>query len=466
MTKKQQPTFKQAAVCFGGIFVLISAGIFTLNTNLHTLLIAALMWSAFHGITLGYSFSDIRQGMSSGINKGLGAIYIFILIGMLVAALIGSGTVSFLIYYGLKYLSPLLFLPVGLILCTLMSLATGTAWGTVATAGVVLLEIGSAMGIPTPIVAGVIISGASFGDKLSPVSDTTNLAAMSADSPLYEHIRVMSYTTIPSFVIALIVFSVIGGIYADGGYSARAIQNLLAGLDSSFTINFWCLLPVITLVALSQFRKAPEISMMGSIITAGAVAIALQGASLTGFLGSLQHGHQANTGIDSLNHLLSRGGIQSMMWTLSLSLIALALGGVLDKLGILKALLEGIIKRVKRTSTLIATTISTSIISNMCLSEAYLSIILGGQLYKDAYKKQGLRPSMLSRSLEEGATLSTGLIPWTTAGLFYAATLEISVFDYAPWALFNLINPVLSIGLALLGIGIFKEKTETELQPA
>ena len=454
METKKTPDIRQASLCLLGISLILLSGFTILNASLHILLITALIWVTLIGKQLGYNFSDLKTGMNDGVQKGLGAIYIFILIGMLVAAFIESGTVAYLIYYGLEYLSPSLFLPVSLILCTFMSLATGTAWGTVATAGVVLLEIGTAMDIPLPIVAGVVISGASFGDKMSLISDTTNLAAMSSGTSLYEHIKSMAQTSIPAYLIALGIFTLMGLSFADGSYSTDAITLLQSGLQQTFAINMWALLPIVVLITMSKQRFAPEVAMITSIMVAGLVAVAIQGFAAEQFYASLQYGHQANTGIARLDNLMSRGGIQSMMWTLSLSLIALALGGVLNLLGIVQALLKVLITRIKSGSSLITMTIGTGLFSNMCLGEAYLSIILGGQLYQDAYKEKGLHPSMLSRSLEEGATLTAGLIPWTTAGLFYSATLGLPVHQFAPWALFNLINPILSISLACMGIAV------------
>ncbi|MGI9281913.1 MAG: Na+/H+ antiporter NhaC family protein [Endozoicomonas sp.] len=334
--------------------------------------------------------------------------------------------------------------------------------GTVATAGVVLLEVGSAMDIPLPLIAGVVISGASCGDKLSPVSDTTNLSAMSADAPLFKHIRVMAWTSLPAYILALMLFTAIGFSYSVNQNLLGSTRVMQEALSSSFSISLWALLPMAVMVICSQRRMAPEIAMLASIITAGFIALAVQDVSVSHFLNSLQKGHQADTELATLNSLLSRGGIQNRMWTLSLCLIALALGGVLNKVGIVTALLKGVICRVKSTGSLIATIISTGLLSNMCLGEAYLSIILGGQLYKEAYQKRELDPAMLSRSLEEGATLTTALIPWTTAGLFYSATLGVSVLDFAPWALFNLLSPLLAIVMAFLGIGIFKSETDSQ----
>ncbi len=455
------PSTLQAIFCFSGILLIIGTGLMLFNISLHILLLLALVWTGIHGSRLGLSFPDIRQAMTNGILKGMGAIYIFLLIGLVIASFIESGAVAVLIHYGLSILSPEWFLPLGLLLCSVMSLSTGTAWGTVATAGVVLLGIGSALNIPLPIIAGMIVSGASFGDKMSPVSDTTNLAAMSAETPLNKHIRIMSLTTGPSYLLALALFTWIGMNFSGGEWSSAPVTEIQQGLESVFVISPWALLPVVIMVILSQKRMAPELVMLVSITIACILAVTLQGAALSDVLNSLQQGYQSRTGIENLDNLLTRGGIMNMMWTLSLSLIALALGGLLQQLGIMQALMKGLLARIRQTYSLITTTIVTGIATNICLGEAYLSIIMGGQIFRNKFRQHKLDNSMLSRCLEEGATLTTGLIPWTTAGLFYSATLDIAVVDYAPWALFNLLNPVISIVLAIAGVTVLKARQES-----
>ncbi|MFL2547047.1 MAG: Na+/H+ antiporter NhaC [Candidatus Rariloculaceae bacterium] len=457
MKGPQEPGFIQSLVCFGGVIVTVIAGLLWLGISLHSLLLIALVWVAGHSAVLGFNFQAIKSAMISGIEKGLGAIFIFFLIGVLIAALIEGGTVGGLVYYGVDLLHPSVFLPAGLLLCSLMSLATGTAWGTIGTIGVVLMGLGSALNIPLPLVAGMVVSGASFGDKMSPVSDTTNLAAMSADTDLYSHIRSMMYTTVPTYVICLVIFTVIGLQFSDQAMSAQQLLELKQHLDIEFVIGPLTLLPLVVLLVLSLKRAPAEVSMLVSVATAVVLAVAIQDRSFTEVLNSLHSGYVADTGLERLDVLLNRGGIESMMWTMSLALLALSLGGILDRGGFVRVLLSGLLRRIKRSASLITTTIGAGIVANMSMGEAYLSIIFGGQIFKDSYEADKLEKHMLSRCLEEGATLSTSLIPWTTSGAFIMGVLGMSPLEYAPWTFFNYINPILSIVLAYMGFGIFRQ---------
>ena len=460
MENSQDPSFLHSLICFGGVIVIVIAGMLSLDINLHSLLVFAVIWVASHSARLGYGFNTIKFAMIAGIQKGLGAIFIFFLIGILVAALIESGTIGGLIYYGLDLLHPTFFLPAGLVLCSLMSLATGTAWGTIATIGVVLMGLGSALGIPLPLVAGMVVSGASFGDKMSPVSDTTNLAAMSAGTDLYTHIKSMLYTTVPTYIISLVLFTALGLYYSGQVLTEEALAVFKSNLGIEFAIGPLTLLPLLVLLTLSLRRTPAEISMLASVGTAIVLAVIFQDRTITEVLNSLHTGYTSSTGNEQLDNLLSRGGITSMMWTMSLALIALSLGGILDRGGFVRVLLSGILKRIKRSASLMATTIGAGIFSNMSMGEGYLSIIFGGQIFKDSYEEDGLENHMLSRCLEEGATLSTSLIPWTTSGAFITGVLAMSPLEYGPWAFFNYINPMLSIGLAYLGFGIFRKSEQ------
>ena len=457
MEDSQDPSFLHSLICFGGVIVTVISGMLWLGISLHSLLVIAVVWVAGHSSWLGFSYQKIKSSMISGIEKGLGAIFIFFLIGILVAALIESGTIGGLIYYGLDLLHPTFFLPAGLVLCSLMSLATGTAWGTIATIGVVLMGLGSVLGIPLPIVVGMVVSGASFGDKMSPVSDTTNLAAMVADTDLYSHIKSMLYTTVPTYIISLIAFTLVGLYYSGQTLSAQELLTLSQHLEIEFAISPLTLLPLIVLLALSLKRTAAEVSMLASVVTAVVLAVATQDRTFTEVLNSLYTGYVADTGLEQLDTLLSRGGITSMMSTMSLALIALSLGGILDRAGFVRVLLSGVLKRIKRSASLMATTIGTGVVANMSMGEGYLSIIFGGQIFKDSFEEDRLEKHMLSRCLEEGATLSTSLIPWTTSGAFITGALGMSPLEFAPWAFFNYINPLLSIGLAYMGFGIFRQ---------
>ena len=457
-SEEKQPSFLHAFITILTIITVISVGLFVLQTNLHSLLLITLIIAGLSALMLGYDFVAIRQAMNSGITGALPAIYIFILIGVLIAAFIQSGTLATLIYYGVEFVSPAVFLPAGLLLCSLMSLATGTSWGTVGTVGVVLMGIGAAMDIPAPLVAGMVVSGACFGDKMSPVSDTTNLAAMTAKVDLYAHIHSMLFTTGPAYILALLGFMVLGLSYGDHNLHTEQLTTIQQALNNSFTLSPLTLLPLLVMLSLSVLRVAAEPSMLAATFVAVLLAIFMQGQSLTEVLNSLYSGGSVRTGLDSLDTLFARGGITSMMWTLSLSLLALALGGILSSCRFPAVLIHTAVVRIKRVSTLVASTIFACFAGNMTMGEAYMSIILGGQLFTDAYNEKNVDRRVLSRSLEEGGTLTTALIPWTTGGAFFTATLGVSALDYAPWALLNWLSPVLAIVVAIFGFGLFGNK--------
>jgi NhaC family Na+:H+ antiporter len=368
-----------------------------------------------------------------------------------------SGTIASLLYYGLDLLNPSIFLAAGLIVCSFMSVATGTSWGTVGTIGVVLIGIGDAMGISLPLVVGMVVSGATFGDKLSPISDTTNLAAMSAGTNLYRHIGSMLYTTLPTFIIVLIIYSVWGLQYGDNVFPKEHIDKIRAALADTYQLNGWVtLLPLLLMLGLSIKRYAAEISMSCSIALAMLIAVTYQGKDGVEVINTLWLNSAGTTGIENIDALLGRGGIYNMAWTLLLSIMALALGGILHHTGLLRVLLVHVIARIQRISTLIATTIVAGLVGNMAMGEAYISIILNCQLFKGVYHEKGVDRAVLSRSVEEGSTLTTGLIPWTTAGTFYVATLGVPTLEYAPYALLNLLNPLVSIAMAVFGIGLLR----------
>lgn len=453
----KRPSAGHGGLCFGGNLAIIALGLFVLGVSLHILLFACLIWTALNTRLLGHDFIAIRGMMSDGISRALPAIYIFLLIGLVIAAFMQSGTVAALIYYGLDLLSPVWFLAAGLVLCSVMSVATGTSWGTAGTLGVVLIGIGGAMGIPLPLVAGMIVCGATFGDKLSPVSDTTNLAAMSAGTSLFRHIGSMLYTTVPAFLISMLVFIALGLGYADNALPTAAIMDIQQALRSTYGLNLlMTLLPLLVMLTLSLRRFSAEVAMTASVVVAVLIAIVYQGQSAVTVLNNLWSNQAGTTGIASLDELLGRGGMLSMSWTLLLSLMALALGGMLFAGGFLQALLQGLIARLKSTVSLVASTIGAGIIGNMGMGEAYITIILNSQLFRHAFEDKGIDNAVLSRSVEEGATMSTGLIPWTTAGAFYAATLGVPVLEYLPYAFLNYLNPLISIAMAALGLGLLR----------
>jgi NhaC family Na+:H+ antiporter len=454
-----EPSVVHAAITVLGLMVWISYGIFGLDAGLHGILLMGLVWVVISTLPLKVRYAQIQQAMLAGMNRAMPAMFIFLMIGVVIATFILSGTVGTLVYYGLKFMHPAIFLPAGLILCSVMSLAVGTSWGTVGTGGIVLIGIGGAMGIPLPLVAGMIISGASFGDKMSPVSDTTNLAALSADTDLYAHIKSMAYTTVPTYLITLAAFSWLGMSFADQSLPAAELSTLLNGLDSVFTINVYMLLPLIVLLTLSMRGLAAEAAMLIASLVAALLAILVQGVDLATMISAFWDGAKISTGVETLDPLLNRGGMTEMAWTFTLSFIAISLGSVLQYMGFLKVLMEWLLRTVERGASLVTSTIVATFAANLTLGESYISLILTGQMFKQKYNEQKIDRSVLSRSLEEGGTLMTALIPWTTTGAFYAATLGVPTLEYAQWSLLNWINPIIGIIFAWLGLALFRAKT-------
>ncbi len=455
----KQIHFLHALTVFAGLFGLIALGMFVLDRQLHIVLFLAVIWVACNTWLLGFKYSNIREMMSAAISRALPAFYIFLLIGLVIAALMKSGTVATLIYYGLDWLSPQWFLPIGFILCALMSLLTGTSWGTVGTLGVVFMGMAEALGIPLYWVAGMVVSGATFGDKMSPISDTTNLAAMSSETDLYAHIRSMLMTTGPTFLLVLVIFTVVGFNFTVTEDSLNQAQNIQQALSQLFNLNpLVTLWPVLVLGVLSYRKFAAEISMSTCVLVAVIIALLFQGQSIQEVTNALWSNSKTNTGLNQVDDLLGRGGLFAMAWTLLLAFIAVALGGILQGAGFVLALLDGLIKRVKSTGSMVASTIVTGLLSVAAMSEAYIAIILNSELYKKSYADRGIDKAVLSRSVEEGTTLMSPLIPWSTAGAFYAATLGIPVVEYAPFALLNLLNPLVAVLFAFLGVALLKKR--------
>ena len=447
------PSFTVAATSTALLFAWLVAGLFVLEAGLHGLLLTALISLIGLGLWLGVSYNTLRKFVFDGLAASMPALIIFILIGVVIASFIQSGTVGTLVYYGLQLLRPELFLPGGLLLCSFMSFATGTSWGTVATCGIVLMSVGQSLGFPLPLTAGMVIAGASFGDKMSPVSDTTNLAAMSAGTTLYRHIQAMSLTTGPSYLIALVIFAILGSTYGAAPADQAAAVALLAALDATFTIHWLTLIPIALMLILGWRRVPPEAVMIAASFSALIIAWGLQDASVARLLTSLYTGVSQETGAPLLDTLINRGGIGAMAWTLTLAILAIAMGALLSQLNLLKALLEPIAERIQRPAQLLTASTAAATASNAALTEPYAAIILNGQVFQDAYDRHNIDRAMLSRTLEEGSTLTAALIPWTTTAIFYSAILGVSSLDYAPFALLNWMNPLIGIAMAWLGIG-------------
>lgn len=416
---------------------------------------------------LGIKWAEIRQGIVDSISSAMSSMIILLLIGSLAGTWLLSGIIPAMIYYGLQILNPAIFLVAACIVCAIVSVATGSSWTTSATVGIALVAIGTVLKIPVGMVAGAIISGAYFGDKMSPLSDTTNLAPAMAGTDLFTHIRYMAYTTIPSISIALVIFLILGFVKG-GNVEIAETQVILDAISGKFEINFWLfLVPIIMVVLISKKMPAIPAISVGALL--GAVFALIfqpdlvqevaqfgEGTWEKGFVGIMTSMYGAisfTTDNEIVDGLLSSGGMYGMLGTVWLILSAMIFGGVMERSGMLKRIAEGVISGINSAGALIATTAGTCVFFNITASDQYLAIVVPGRMYADVYKEKGLAPENLSRTLEDSGTVTSALIPWNTCGAYHAKVLGVETFTYLPFAFFNLISPFMTVIF-----GVFKIK--------
>ena len=428
------------------------------------LIFGAMVAAVISGRALRMSWEDIQNGLTGGIVAALPAILILIIVGLLIGVWIASGVVPVMIFYGLKILAPGYFLVATCLICSLISLATGSSWSTAATVGLAMMGVGQALGIPAGMTAGAVISGAYFGDKMSPLSDTTNLAPAVAGTQLFTHIRHMVYTTVPALIIALIIFTVIGIMRpVTGSVETPEYLMMLSTLSESFNLTPWLLIAPVAVLYL-VWKRTPALPALVIGVVVGAVLLLIfqreAGEGLASILGrlvdSLYSGFVSETGVESVDGLLSRGGLTSMLDTIALIVVALAFGGIMEASGMLARMAAAILNLARSTGSLIAVTIFSCFGMNILASDQYLAIIVPGRMYRGAYIKRGLHPKNLSRALEDSATLTSPLIPWNTCGAYMSGVLGVSCFTYLPFAFLNLLSPLISMFYGFTGITIEK----------
>ncbi|MDB8790933.1 Na+/H+ antiporter NhaC [Romboutsia sp. 1001216sp1] len=467
MTKKvkKQATLFDALLCVSVLVaVLVTCLVFLRKYEISAhipLIIGATFASGVAVFRLGFNWKELEEGILSTINTTMQSILILLVVGMIIGTWIAGGIVPAMIYWGLKILSPGIFLVATTLICAIVSISTGSSWTTAGTVGIALLGIGSALGIPGKIVAGAIISGAYFGDKMSPLSDTTNLAPAMAGSTLFDHIKHMVYTAGPALLISLVLYGIIGMKYAGSEMDISQINQIQNALLSNYnTLSPFLLLVPCAVIAMVIFKVPTIPALIGGVILGGVCAVVFQGASIADILVVAKSGYVSSTGMKFVDDLLTRGGLDSMLGTVSLILCALTVGGVLEKTGMLQVIAQSILKFAKGTFGLIAATIFTCIGTNLAVADQYLAIVIPGSMYKDAFIRQGLSPKNLSRALEDSATITSPLIPWNTCGAYMSATLGIGSFVFLPYAFFNLICPLISLFYGLTGLTIEKLSDE------
>lgn len=452
MRVRRRPSFGLAMIPIVFLIVSLSCGVLIYGADPHIPLLATTVVAAILGKCLGYTWEYMERGIIDTILPAMQAILIQMIIGVIIGTWILGGIVPTMIYYGLQILSPGIFLPATALICAVVSLATGSAWTTAGTVGIALLGVGQGLNIDMPLVAGAIISGAYFGDKMSPLSDSTNLAPAVTGVKLFDHISHMIKTTSVSFVIALILYSIIGMRYAGRTLNVEGIEALLTALQGQFTITPMLLLPPL-LVILMVALKVPAIpGLLGGSILGAVFAVIYQGAGIGEIIEAAHYGYLSETGFGAVDKLLTRGGLDSMMFTVSLILVAMSFGGIVERICVLEVIGERLLRFAKSTGSLVATTAATCIFCNFTMSDQYLAIVVPGRMFKEKYEEEGLHLKNLSRVLEDTGTLTSSLVPWSTCGAFMYATLAVHPFAYLPFAFLNLINPIVSVIYGYLGI--------------
>jgi len=475
MNTIKKPSLLQSLIPIIVLVVLLAINVLVVfgddalsGSNQMALLISATIAGLIATIN-GFNWKEILRGITSSITAALPAIIILLLIGALAGTWMLSGIVPAMIYYGLDILNPTIFLFATCLICSIVSIATGSSWTTVATVGIALIGIGEVLGFDKGIVAGAIISGAYFGDKMSPLSDTTNLAPAMAGTDLITHIKYMVLTTVPSISITLIIFVVIGLFYGSSA-EIKEVTTLQAAISSKFLITPWLFVVPIIVIGLI-IKKIPAIpALFAGSVLGGVFAILFQpdliqslatktnffSASYEMVINAMTTNVSVVTENELINELLSSSGMSGMLNTIWLIVCAMIFGGVMEKSGMLKRITQSIIGLAKSDGSLIATTASSCIVFNLTASDQYLSIVVPGKMFAEEYQERGLHPKVLSRTLEDSGTVTSALIPWNTFGAYHSGVLGVATGEYFIYCFFNIISPIMTTLFGFLGIKIAK----------
>lgn len=443
--------FWPAMAMFAALIALVVTFTALLGSTPHVPLLIAATLAALVGAFHRFSWQDMLEGITSAITPALPALLIIMSIGILIAAWMAGGIIPTMVYYGLQIISPRFFLVTTLLLCSLVSLAIGSSLSTIGTVGVALFGIGQAVGIPAPITVGAIVSGAYFGDKMSPLSDTTNLAPSVSDTNVFDHIRHMMVTTTPTYVICIIIYGILGFVFGSGAADTAQVQTTLDTLQASFVIHPLLLLPPALVLVMVIFRIPALPGLLGAALLGFLAALFVQGAEFSTLLGGVMNGYLADTGVETVDTLLNRGGIISMMRTVALMIIALSFAGIFERTGMAGAILEKVVSHIQSDKGLIIATILTSWGVLLGTGQQYVAIIMTGRLFRPLYQEHSLKPQNLSRALEDAGTVFGGIVPYSTGAGFTENMLGVSAWQYGPFTFFGWLNPLVAIAIAAMG---------------
>lgn len=435
-----------------GLFLGIGYGVYQLKAEV--LLIGAATVTGVIAHFQGYTWKEMENGIVESVSRAMPAMLIVICVGLLIGSWIAAGTIPMLIFYGIKIITPSYFLVTACIVCSFVSIFTGTSWGTVGTLGIAFMGIAHGLGIPEGPAAGAIITGAYFGDKLSPFSDTTNLAPIAARSNLFDHIRHMLWTTAPAWIIGLFIYFIIGLKFQAADLNQGDITLLVESLENSFNFSPFLFLPP-AIILFFAIKKLPTIpGMVMASLVASVLALIYQDISLPEVIQSMTTGYVSETGNPSLDNLLTRGGMMSMMGVTLIAFCAFSFAGIMQTTGMLQVILDNLLKIIKSTGTLIMSTSLGCIIMAFITGSSFLSILVPGELFAPAYKEKDLAAKNLSRTTEDSGTVVVPLVPWSMAGVYMAGTLGVPTLVYARWTFMFYIGIALAWVYGFTGIGI------------
>jgi NhaC family Na+:H+ antiporter len=442
---EKRPTLGVALIPLVSMALLLGVGYGVYKIKAQVLLVAAASLTAALGLFLGFKWRDMERGIVDSIHKAMPAILIMLSVGILVGAWMASGTIPMVIYYGLKLISPRFFLVTACLVCSIVSLATGTSWGTVGTLGVAFVGIAIGLGVPLGPAAGAVVAGAYFGDKMSPLSDIPNLATVISGSNLFDHIRHMMWSAVPAWLAGLAIYFVVGLKYGGQTLRSDAMTLITETLRANFRFNVLLLLPMAVIFYFAIAKKPTIPAMILSSLVAGVLAVVFQKASVATVATAMNSGFPARTGVEVVDKLLSKGGMMSMMETQLIAFTAFSFGGIMQATGCLAVVLERVMRFTREVWSLVVTTIGAAILSAMITGSSYLAMIIPADLLAPVYKQKNLAAKNLSRIIEESGGIMVPLIPWSMAGVYITGTIGVSTFAYLPWAFMNYLSVVVLV---------------------
>lgn len=444
--------FGWALFCIAFLLISMVCSLLWLDIPIHiNLLTSIALTLGVSWLNNGHDWKALSDAIDYAGSIAMQPTIIMMLIGALIASWIACGTVPMIIYYGLKLISPSIFLVTACIICAIVAIASGSSWSTAGTIGVALMGIGAGLGINPAMTAGAIISGAYFGDKMSPMSDTTNLSPAVSEADLFDHIRSMVYTAGPSLLITLVIYAILGIRHSAASVDSQVVADTMNAISNNFNMNILLLLPAVVVIGMAV-KKCPSIpTLIISTLVAVICAMVFQHQSLSSMANILDSGFTIESGYADFDRLMNRGGLQSMLWTASLGMLGMLYGAIMEKTGLLDAFLEKLKFFTKSLGGLVTTVILTNIILLAATASQTLAIVVGGRMYITEFKKKDLLPQTLSRTLEDSGTIVSPLIPWSLCGVYMAGTLGVDAIDFVPYSFFCWICPLLAIVYAFTG---------------